>query len=59
METVSARQRICFGKWVGKRRDRFLKQVKDHPMGGIAKWLRQSLDLIPGSIRDAKRPVTH
>ena len=35
MEAVGTWQRVCFGKGVGKRRDWFFEQVKDHPVGGI------------------------
>ena len=59
MEAVGTWQRICFGKWVGKRWDWFFEEVKDHPMGSVPKWLRQSFELVPGSVRKAKDPVTH
>ena len=44
---------------VGKRRDWLLEQVKDRPVGGVPEWLRQSFDLVPGSVREAKDAVTH
>jgi hypothetical protein len=28
-------------------------------MGGVPEWLRQSFKLVPGSVREAKDPVTH
>jgi len=59
VQTVGTRQRVYFGKWVGKRRDWFFEQVEDRPMGCVPKWLRQSLELVPGSVREAKDPVTH
>jgi hypothetical protein len=59
MEAVSTWQRVCFGKWVGKRRDWFFEQVKDRPVGGIPKWLRQSFELVPGSVGEPKDPITH
>jgi hypothetical protein len=59
METVGTWQRICFGKRVGKRRDWFLKQVKDRAVRGVPEWLRQSFELVPGLVREAKDPVTH
>ena len=52
-------QRIYLGKGVGKRRDWFFEQVKDRPMGGVPQWLRQSFELVPGLVREAKDPVTH
>ena len=59
METVGTRQRIYLGKWVGKRRDWLFEQVEDRLVGGVPEWLRQSFKLVPGSIREAKDPVTH
>jgi hypothetical protein len=59
VETVGTWQRVCFGKWVGKSREWFFEQVKDRPVGGIPKWLRQSFKLVPGSVRKTKNPVTH
>jgi hypothetical protein len=59
METVGSWQRIYLGKRVGKRGDRLFEQVKDHPAGGVPKWLRQSFKLVLGSVREAKDPVTH
>jgi uncharacterized protein YfaQ (DUF2300 family) len=44
---------------VGKSWDWFLEQVEDHLMGGVPEWLRQSFKLVPGSVREAKDPVTH
>ena len=35
------------------------EQVKDRPVGGVPKWLRQSFKLVPGPVREAKDPVTH
>ena len=59
MEAVGPGQRIYLGKRVGKPKDWFFEQVEDRPVGGIPKWLRQSLELVPGSVREAKDPVTH
>jgi hypothetical protein len=59
METVSAWQRIYLGKGVGKRRDWFFEQVKDRPVGGAPQWLRQPFELVPGSVREPKDPVTN
>jgi len=28
-------------------------------VSGVPKWLRQSFELVPGSVREAKDPVTH
>ena len=47
MEAVGTWQRVCFGEGVGKRRDWFFEQVKDRPVGGVPKWLRQSFKLVP------------
>jgi hypothetical protein len=46
METVGTWQGVNFGKWVGKRRDWFFEQVKDRPVGGVPKWLRESFELL-------------
>jgi hypothetical protein len=43
METVGARQRVCFGKLFGKHWDWFFEQMKDRLVGGVPKWLRQPL----------------
>jgi hypothetical protein len=59
METVPTRQRVYFGERVGKCRNWFFEQVKDCPMGSVSKRLRQLFDFIPGSVREAKNPVTH
>ena len=59
METVGTWQRVCFRKRVGKSWDWFLEQVEDHLMGGVPEWLRQSFKLVPGSVREAKDPITH
>jgi len=59
METVGTWQRICFGKRVGKRRGWLFEQMKDRPLGGAPKGLRQSFKLVPGSVREAKDSVTH
>ena len=59
IETVGTWQGVCLGKWVGKRRDWFIEQVKDRPVGGVPKWLGQPFELIPDSVREAKDPVTH
>lgn len=59
METVGARQRVCFGKWFGKHRDWFFEQVKDRRVGGVPKWLRQPFKLVPSSVWEPKDPVTH
>jgi hypothetical protein len=50
METVRTRQRIHFGKRIGKYRDWFLKQVKDRLVGSVSKWLRQSFELVPDPV---------
>ena len=47
------------GKWVGKRGDWLFEQVEDRPVGGVPQCLRQSFDLVPGSVREATDPVTH
>jgi hypothetical protein len=44
---------------LGKRRDWFFEQVKDRTVGGVPERLRQSFELVPGSVREAKDPVTH
>jgi hypothetical protein len=59
METVGTRQRVFRGKGVGERRDRLFEQMKDRLAGGVPKWLRQSFKFIPGSVWEAKDPVTH
>ena len=59
METVGTWQRVYFGKRVGQRRGWFFEQVKDRPVGGVPEWLRHSFKLVPGSVREAKDPVTH
>jgi hypothetical protein len=59
METVGAWQGVNFGKWVGKRRDWFFEQVKDRPVGGVPKWLRQAFEFVPRSVREPKDPITH
>jgi hypothetical protein len=59
VETVGTWQRVCFRKRVGKSWDWFLEQVEDHLMGGVPEWLRQSFKFVPGSVREAKDPVTH
>jgi hypothetical protein len=59
METIGTWQRIYLGKRVGKRRDWLLEQVEDRPVGGVPEWLRQAFDFVPGSVREAKDPVTH
>ncbi len=59
VETVGPWERVCLGKWVGKRRDWFFEQVKNCPLGGVSKWLRQSFKLVPGSIWEPEDPVTH
>ena len=59
METVGTWQRVSFGKRGGKSWDWLLEQVEDHLMGGVPEWLRQSFKLVPGSVREAKDPVTH
>ena len=59
VKTVGTRQRVYLRKWVGKRRDGFVEQVKDRPVGSVPEWLRQSFELVPGSVREAKDPVTH
>jgi hypothetical protein len=50
---------VFLWKRVGQRRDRFLEQMKDRLVGGVPKWLRQSFKLVPGSVWEAKDPVTH
>jgi hypothetical protein len=59
MDPVRSWQRVAFGKRLGKRRDWFFEQVKDGPVGGVSKWLRQCFELVPGPVREAKNPVTH
>ncbi len=59
MEAVGTWQRVCFGKGVGRRRDWFFEQVKDRPVGGVPKWLRQPFELVPDSVREAEDRVTH
>jgi hypothetical protein len=44
---------------VGKRRDWFFEQVKDRLVGGVPKWLRQSFELVPDSVREAEDRVTY
>jgi len=39
--------------------DWFFGQVKDRPVGGVPKRLRQSFEFVPGSVRESKDPVTH
>jgi hypothetical protein len=51
METVGTWQRIFLGKRVGECRDWLFEQVKDRPVGGVAKGLRQSFEFVPGSVR--------
>jgi hypothetical protein len=45
---------VYSGKWVGKRRDWFIEQVKDRPVGGAPKRLRSLFELTSGFIREAK-----
>ena len=59
METVGTWQGVNFRKWLGKRRDWVFEQVKDRPVGGVPKRLRQSFELVPGPFREPKDPVTH
>jgi len=59
MEPVRIWQRIPFGKPVGKCRDRFYEQMENHVVGSVSQWLRQSFELIPDPVREAKNPVTH
>jgi hypothetical protein len=59
MDPVRIWQRVPFGKRVGKCRDWFFEQVKDRPVGGAPQWLRQPFELVPGSVREPKDPVTH
>ena len=42
METVSAWQRVSFGKRISESRDRFFEQVKDRLVSSVSKRLRQS-----------------
>jgi hypothetical protein len=58
METVGTWQRVCLRKGVGQRRDRLFEEMKDRLVGGIPKWLRQSFKLVPGSVWEAKEPIT-
>ena len=58
METVGARKRVCFGKRLGKRGDRFFEEVEDGPVGGVPKWLRQCFELVPGPVGEAENPIT-
>jgi|HubBroStandDraft_6_1064221.scaffolds.fasta_scaffold1377047_1 hypothetical protein len=59
MKTVRTWQRVYVGKRVGKCRDWFFEQVKNRPVSGVSKRLRQSFKLVPSSVREAKNPVTH
>jgi hypothetical protein len=59
METVGTWQGVYLGKRIGKRRDWFFEQVKDSPLGGAPKWLRQSFKFVPCPVWEAKDPVTH
>jgi len=59
METVGTWQRVYFGKRVGKCWNWFFEQVKNRPVSSVSKWLRQSFELVPGPVREAKNPVTH
>jgi hypothetical protein len=59
MKTVGTWQRVLIGKWVGQRWDWFVEQVEDCPVGGVPERLRQCLQVVPGSVREAKNPVTH
>jgi hypothetical protein len=58
VETVGTRQWVCFGKWVGKRWNRFFEVMEDCSVGGIPKWLRQSFKLVPDPVWKTKNPVT-
>jgi hypothetical protein len=59
METVGTWQGVYLWERIGERRDWFFEQVKDSPLGGVTKWLRQTFEFVPGSVREAKDPVTH
>jgi hypothetical protein len=59
MKAVRTWQRVYVGKRVGECRDWFFEQVKNRPVGGVSKRLRQSFELVPGPVREAKNPVTH
>ena len=59
MKTVRTWQRGYGGKRVGKCRDWFFEQVKNRPLSGVSKRLRQSFELVPSPVREAKNPVTH
>jgi hypothetical protein len=59
METVGTWQRVYFGNRVRRYRNWFFEQVKNRLVGSVPKWLRQSFDLVPGPVREAKNPVTH
>jgi hypothetical protein len=59
METIGAGQRISLRKGVCKRRHRLFEKMKDRLVRSVPKWLRQALNLIPGSVWEAKNPVTH
>jgi hypothetical protein len=59
MKTVGAWQRIPVGKRVSKRGNWLFEQMKDRPVGGIPERLRQSFDLVPGTVWEPKDPVTH
>ncbi len=58
MEAVGTWQRVYFGKRVRKYRNWFFEQLKNRPVSGVSKWLRQSFELVPGPVREAKNPVT-
>jgi hypothetical protein len=59
VQAVGAWQGICFGERVGERRDWFIEEMEDRPVGGVAQWLRESFELVPGPVREAEDPVTH
>ena len=35
----------------------FFEQVKNRPVSSVSKWLRQSFELVPGPVREAKNPA--
>ncbi len=48
MKAVGVGERVLVGKRLGQRRDRFVNQVEDRPVGGVPQRLRQPLELVPG-----------
>jgi len=59
METAGARKRVAFGKRLSQPWDWFVEQLEDRPVGSVAQWLRQCLELVPGPVGETENPVTH